>query len=209
MTIAIELDVAIRAVENGAENPPRSIMAGIRTIPSAATVAGPEPEIAPKKQATITHTMAIPPFLWPTQVSTKRISRLEMPAFAIMFPDNTKNGMARSKNLLIPEYILVATMVRDVPEYRIAQIEDRPRQIPIGIPRIRKTKNERKRIALIIFSVPPLLLLRMYQSDIRSCAASCRLRRSVRKTRKSIPASLKRTFSFRWQAGSVPCPCRI
>ena len=44
-----------------------------------------------------------------------------MPAFAIMFPDNTKNGMARSKNLLIPEYILVATMVRDVPEYRIAQ----------------------------------------------------------------------------------------
>lgn len=72
-----------------------------------------------------------------------------------------------------------------------------------------KTKNERKRIALIIFSVPPLLLLRMYQSDIRSCAASCRLRRSVRKTRKSIPASLKRTFSFRWQAGSVPCPCRI
>lgn len=62
MTIAIELDVAISAVANGAEKPPRSIMAGIRTIPRAATVAGPEPEIAPKKQATITHTMAIPPF---------------------------------------------------------------------------------------------------------------------------------------------------
>ena len=67
---------------NGAEKPPCSTIAGIRTAPSAATVAGPEPEIAPKKQATITHTMAIPPFLCPTQVSTKLISRFEIPAFA-------------------------------------------------------------------------------------------------------------------------------
>jgi len=116
MTIAIELDVAISAVANGAEKPPRSIMAGIRTIPRAATVAGPEPEIAPKKQATITHTIAIPPLVCPTQVSTKRIRRLEIPAFAMMFPDRTKNGMARSRNLLIPEYMFVATMVSDVPE---------------------------------------------------------------------------------------------
>ena len=48
-------------------------MAGIRTAPSAATVAGPDPEIAPKKQATITHTMAMPPLLCPTQVSTNLI----------------------------------------------------------------------------------------------------------------------------------------
>ena len=68
--MAIELDVAIKAVANGAENPPCSTIAGIRTAPSAATVAGPEPEIAPKKQATMTHTMAMPPFLCPTQVST-------------------------------------------------------------------------------------------------------------------------------------------
>ena len=57
MTIAIELDVAINAVENGAENPPCSTIAGIRTAPRAATVAGPEPEIAQKKHSTITHTM--------------------------------------------------------------------------------------------------------------------------------------------------------
>ena len=114
--MAMELAVAIKAVENGAEKPPLSTIAGIRTAPNAATVAGPEPEIAPKKQATITHTMAIPPFLWPTQVSTNLISRLEIPAFAMMFPDSTKNGIARSRNLLIPEYMLVATIVRDVPE---------------------------------------------------------------------------------------------
>ena len=62
MTMAMELEVAISAVENGAEKPPCSTIAGISTAPRAATVAGPEPEIAPKKQATITHTMAIPPF---------------------------------------------------------------------------------------------------------------------------------------------------
>ena len=114
--MAIELDVAIRAVANGAENPPCSTIAGISTAPRAATVAGPEPEIAPKKHATITHTIAIPPFLCPTQVSTNLISRLEIPAFAIIFPDRTKNGIARSRNLLIPEYMLVATIVSDVPE---------------------------------------------------------------------------------------------
>ena len=53
MTIDTELDVAISAVENGAENPPCSTIAGISTAPRAATVAGPEPEIAPKKQETI------------------------------------------------------------------------------------------------------------------------------------------------------------
>ena len=61
MTMAMELAVAIKAVENGAENPPLSTIAGIRTAPKAATVAGPEPEIAPKKQATIIHTFAMPP----------------------------------------------------------------------------------------------------------------------------------------------------
>ena len=32
----------------------------------------------------------------------------------------------------MPEYMLVATIVSDVPEYKIAQIEDKPRQMPIG-----------------------------------------------------------------------------
>ena len=114
--MAMELAVAISAVEKGAENPPLSTIAGIRTAPRAATVAGPEPEIAPKKQATITHTIAMPPLLCPTQVSTNLISLLEIPALAIIFPESTKNGMARSKNLLIPEYIFVATIVREVPE---------------------------------------------------------------------------------------------
>ena len=64
--------------------------------------------------------------------------------FCMMLPDNTKNGIASNRNLLIPEYMLVATIVSEVPEYRIAQIDDNPRQIPIGIPRIRNNKKRNK-----------------------------------------------------------------
>ena len=192
--MAMELAVAISAVEKGAENPPSAIMAGISTEPSAATVAGPEPEIAPKKQATMTHTMAIPPLLCPTQVFTNLISRLEIPAFAIIFPDNTKNGIASSRNLLMPEYILVATIVRDVPEYRIAHTEESPRQILIGAPKIRKTKKETNKIALIIIH-PPSYSKSQY--NIPGNAESCTLPRWEQRTRKSTPASLTRRFSFR------------
>lgn len=53
--------------------------------------------------------------------------------------------LPEAKNLLIPAYILVATIVREVPEYKIAHTEDRPRQIAMGTPMIRKTKNETKK----------------------------------------------------------------
>lgn len=79
ITIATELDVAIKAVENGAEKPPCSTIAGIRTAPRAATVAGPEPEIAPKKRNNNTYDRDAT-FLCPTQVSTKSISLREIPA---------------------------------------------------------------------------------------------------------------------------------
>ena len=41
-------------------------MAGIKIPPIAATVAGPEPEIAAKKTATSTVTSTMPPFKCPT-----------------------------------------------------------------------------------------------------------------------------------------------
>ena len=99
--MAIELEVAMSPSENDAEKPD-SIIAGTSTAPRAATVAGPEPEIAPKKQATITQTMAIPPLRWPTQSSIKATSRVDIPAFAMIFPDSTKKGIARSRNFAVP-----------------------------------------------------------------------------------------------------------
>ena len=102
MTIAMDEAEAIRAEAKGAEKPPELTMAGIRMMPRAATVAGPEPEIAPKNMATMTQTMAMPPRWWPTQSSMKAIRRLEMPASAMMLPERTKNGMASSRNLDMP-----------------------------------------------------------------------------------------------------------
>ena len=99
--MAMELDVAIKPSEKAVENPD-SIIVGTRTAPRAATVAGPEPEIAPKKQATITQTMAIPPYKCPTQSSIKLTRRVEIPAFAIIFPESTKKGMASSRNFAVP-----------------------------------------------------------------------------------------------------------
>ena len=54
----------------------------------------------------------------------------------------------------MPEYMFVATMVRLVPEYRMAQTEESPRQMPMGMPMSRKIKKDRKRTALIITSPP-------------------------------------------------------
>lgn len=129
MTIAIELDVAISAVANGAEKPPRSIMAGIRTIPRAATVAGPEPEIAPKKQATITHTMAIFAFF----VADTCINETDQP-FGDTPPLPDISGQDKERNGKQQEFTDAGIhvggnpIVSDVPEYKIAQIEDKPRQ---------------------------------------------------------------------------------
>ncbi len=76
-------------------------MAGIKMPPRAATVAGPEPEMAAKKQEVMMVTKASPLRRWPTSLSQRLISFSEMPAFSIMFPAKTKKGMAKSRNLVI------------------------------------------------------------------------------------------------------------
>ena len=102
MMTAIEDAAATTPCANGSENFSRSIMAGIRITPSAATVAAPEPEIAPKKQATTMQTIAMPPRRCPSRASMNAISRSEMPALAMMLPERTKNGTASSRYLPMP-----------------------------------------------------------------------------------------------------------
>ena len=62
MMIAIPPAVAIKADASPGLYP-TFIIAGITMAPKAATVAGPDPEIAAKKQATRTHTSARPPLI--------------------------------------------------------------------------------------------------------------------------------------------------
>ena len=70
-------------------------------LPSAATVAGPEPEIAAKKQEQMTVTNARPLRRCPTQALAKAISFSEIPACSMMLPARMKNGMASSENLWV------------------------------------------------------------------------------------------------------------
>lgn len=102
MITPIAPPAAISAVAKLAGYPSFTIE-GIKITPSAATVAGPEPEIAAKKQETITQTSATPFFLCPTQALARLISFSDIPAFSIIFPANIKNGIANRANLLEAE----------------------------------------------------------------------------------------------------------
>ena len=128
-------------------------MAGIRIRPRAATVAGPEPEMAAKKQATMTHTMATPPFRWPTQASARLINLPEMPDFSMMLPPRMKKGMASSTDLLVAAETSWGTVPsttdtgRPAPSTSMERMLETPRQTAIGVPKSSsraKTKNNTK-----------------------------------------------------------------
>lgn len=69
-------------------------MDGITIPPTAATVAGPEPEMAAKNMHTTTVTIARPPVNLPKKTLALSIRRLDMPPPPIISPASTKNGMA-------------------------------------------------------------------------------------------------------------------
>ena len=62
--------------------------------PTAAVVAGPEPEMAPKNTQAKAVDTARPPGMGPTIFSATVTSRLETPALSIRAPARTKAGRA-------------------------------------------------------------------------------------------------------------------
>ena len=103
-------------------------MAGKRMGARAATVAGPEPDMAAKKQHTITVTIASPPNIWPTMTLANSTSRLDIPAFSMMTPVRMKNGIASRLNLAVPLYMVLANVVRLNPSFIKENIDEIPRQ---------------------------------------------------------------------------------
>lgn len=76
--------------------------------PMAATVAGAEPEMAPKNAQHTTVTMAKPPVKWPTRESPRSTSRFDRPPPSISAPARIKNGTAISGKLSQDVNILAA-----------------------------------------------------------------------------------------------------
>ena len=138
-------------------------MPGIITRPRAATVAGPEPEMAAKKQETMTHTMARPPRRWPTQVSARRIRRLEIWALSMMLPARMKKGMASSTNLLVDEenswgrLLMTVSRGRPAPWMIMEMTLETPRQTAMGAPISSRTAKLINRTAAIMYQTPPFL----------------------------------------------------
>lgn len=111
---------------------PLLIIAGISIAPRAATVAGPDPEIAAKNTEVITATIAKPLFLCPTNFSAKLINLSDMPAFSMTFPASIKKGIANSVNLPIDAWICIGNMDKGMPPANIAAKLDSPKDIAIG-----------------------------------------------------------------------------
>ena len=70
--------------------------------PTAAVVAGAEPEMAAKKVAEITVTMPRPPVTWAIRAWPIRTRRRDRPPRIIRSPASTKPGMASSVNSWVP-----------------------------------------------------------------------------------------------------------
>ncbi|MNN05087.1 hypothetical protein D3C81_1178370 [compost metagenome] len=62
--------------------------------PTAATVAGEEPDRAANSMQANTAPMARPPRMWPTQALAKSIRRLATPPVVMKAPASRKNGIA-------------------------------------------------------------------------------------------------------------------
>ena len=67
-------------------------------MPTAAVVAGPEPEIAPKKRQDNIVDVPMPPINGPARASATATSRLEMPADSINAPERINAGSAMIGN---------------------------------------------------------------------------------------------------------------
>ena len=81
---------------------PRSIMAGIRTPPTAAVSAIDEPEMPAKSMLVTTLTAASPPWMWPTMAEAKFTSRSDMPDSFIRLPAKMNRGAASKGKLSAP-----------------------------------------------------------------------------------------------------------
>ena len=131
-------------------------MVGTTMLPTAATVAGPEPETAAKNIQTTTVTMAKPPVTRPRNtLQTFRI-RLDTPPAAISSPARMNRGIAISGKESLP---LISWLTMKLSVIRgfvvIAAREARPIAIPTGTFNTRKTKRVTNKTMPVIRHTPP------------------------------------------------------
>lgn len=123
--------------------------------PIAATVAGAEPESAPKNAQANTATIAMPPGIQPTNLSKNLISLLLIPPLDISAPASTNNGIASSENDPLEANIACATAFKSFVLYMAKDSKEEPiKAVIIGVPKISSAKNAINNTATICYLTP-------------------------------------------------------
>ncbi|SMX79133.1 hypothetical protein BI49514_01366 [Brevibacterium iodinum ATCC 49514] len=154
-TMPIEPDAATRETACFFWYPLR-MSAGMRIAPIAATVAGPDPEIAEKKNAEMIVTAARPWRRRPKMRNARSTSRCEMPVYCMTIPARMKNGIASSVPELIDGNITDGTTSRTWMPSVVTRVTTaaRPRAKATGMPRPRNRKKLPKSRSVIISGLP-------------------------------------------------------
>ncbi len=132
------------------------IIIGIIVKPTAAAVAGPEPDTAPQKRQVRTPAIAKPPVALPTIIVVKWEIFSASFAFCIRIPARTKKGIAIKGNLAIPEAKFLEIIVTPRPYFHIENTAANPTDVPMGTPIKRRRAKIPKRVKICII-FPPLL----------------------------------------------------
>src|SRR5699024_3956031 len=141
ITIPKEPALTITAVANFLSYPCATI-AGIIIPPIAATVAGPDPDIAEKNIQVIMAAIANPPVNLPTNTLAKSNNLVEIPPFPIISPARIKKGTAIKAKLSVDvTNPCVKKVIEILGEYNAVINPANPRAIPMGTVKIKKRKK--------------------------------------------------------------------
>src|SRR5699024_4725536 len=132
-----------------------SFIEGIIKEPIAATVAGPEPEIAAKNILANTVTIAKPPAIKPINTVAKFKSLFEIPPWLIKTPDKIKKGIAIKGKLSSDEKAFwIITLGEELVAKTIVTKEATPKDKAIGTPINMRRNIVPKSKAIVILSPP-------------------------------------------------------
>jgi|GEM_PF-5814558 len=138
-------------------------MAGIMSIPTAAVVAGPDPEMAPKKTQDRVVEIARPPGVGPTMFSATCTRRLDTPAASMSEPARTNAGNAMSGKAVSEAKARSIIRLRSMSSTMKQAMVATPRATMIGLPIRSSTKkmpnSRRPMFAGERASIIPCLLL--------------------------------------------------
>lgn len=117
-------------------------------MPTAAVVAGPEPEMAPKNRQAITVAADRPPVKGPARLSATLIRRRDRPAASINAPARMNAGSAISGNDPTEDHAICTILIGLSPRYSMAVSDEIPSATDIGAPSTSSPKKAPKRISI-------------------------------------------------------------